>query len=74
MSVAPGSVIHTDGWSGHGGLSQRGYSHEVIRPEGDVGEDLLPRAHRVAGLLKRWLLGTYQGAVRFSHLDYYLDE
>ena len=74
MSVAPGSVIHTDGWSGYCGLGQRGYHHEVIRPEGEVGEDSLPRVHRVAGLLKRWLLGTYQGAVRFSHLDYYLDE
>jgi len=39
-----------------------------------VGENLLPVANRVAGLLKRWLLGTYQGAVRPSHLDYYLDE
>jgi hypothetical protein len=25
-------------------------------------------------LLKRWLLGTHQGAVRPAHLDYYLDE
>jgi len=24
--------------------------------------------------LKRWLLGTHQGAVAASHLDYYLDE
>ena len=30
--------------------------------------------HRVAALLKRWLLGTHQGAVRPDHLDYYLDE
>jgi transposase-like protein len=74
MSVAPGSVVHTDGWSGYCGLSQRGYTHEVIRPQGQVGDDLLPRVHRVVGLLKRWLLGTYQGGVRFSHLDYYLDE
>jgi len=34
----------------------------------------LPRTNRVASLLKRWLLGTHQGAVRSSHLDYYLDE
>ena len=34
----------------------------------------LPRVHRVASLLKRWLLGTHQGAVRPAHLDYYLDE
>ena len=28
----------------------------------------------VASLLKRWLLGTHQGGVQHSHLDYYLDE
>ena len=33
-----------------------------------------PRMHRVAALLKRWLLGTHQGAVEHPHLDYYLDE
>lgn len=36
--------------------------------------DLLPRVHRVAALLKRWLLGTHQGAIAPEHLDYYLDE
>jgi hypothetical protein len=30
--------------------------------------------HRAASLLKRWLLGTHQGAVSREHLDYYLDE
>ena len=34
----------------------------------------MPRVHRVASLLKRWLLGTHQGAVSLEHLDYYLDE
>ena len=36
--------------------------------------ELLPRVHRIASLLKRWLLGTHQGAVSDQHLDYYLDE
>jgi len=35
---------------------------------------LLPLANRVIALLKRWLLGTHQGAVQISHPDYYLDE
>ena len=35
---------------------------------------MLPKAHLVASLLKRWLLGTFQGAVSSAHLDYYLDE
>ena len=30
--------------------------------------------HRVASLLKRWLLGTHQGAVEPEHLQAYLDE
>ena len=34
----------------------------------------MPGVHRVASLLKRWLLGTHQGAVSNKHLDYYLDE
>ena len=34
----------------------------------------MPLANRVASLLKRWLLGTHQGAVSVAHLDYYLDE
>ncbi|MGH9447973.1 MAG: transposase, partial [Terriglobia bacterium] len=38
------------------------------------GEYLLPRAHRVISLLKRWLLGTHQGAVGHDYLDAYLDE
>ena len=34
----------------------------------------MPGVHRIASLLKRWLLGIHQGAVRAGHLDYYLDE
>ncbi len=34
----------------------------------------MPGVHRIAALLKRWLLGTHQGGVSAKHLDYYLDE
>jgi hypothetical protein len=34
----------------------------------------MPAAHRVASLLKRWLLGTHQGSVSPQHLDAYLNE
>jgi hypothetical protein len=30
--------------------------------------------HLVVSLLKRWLMGTHQGAVSHKHLAYYLDE
>lgn len=72
--VTPGSMIRTDEWLGYNGLKAQGYSHKVVRRKSSVGDNLLPLANRVTSLLKRWLLGTHQGAVRPSHLDYYLDE
>ena len=72
-AIARGSVVHTDGWEGYTGLDRNGYVHEVtVRKAGAT--ELLPRVHRVVALLKRWLLGTHQGAVSHAHLDYYLDE
>lgn len=74
QAVEPGARIQTDGWPGYSGLKALGYKHQVIRPATELGENLLPCVNRVASLLKRWLLGTHQGAVRPDHLDYYLDE
>lgn len=73
-AIAQGARIQTDGWKGYNGLKALGYDHQVIRPAAELGDNLLPRANRVASLLKRWLLGTHQGGVRIEHLDYYLDE
>ena len=56
------------------GVAKLGYQHEVIRKNSGLGGKLLPLANRVASRLKRWLLGTHQGAVAHSHLEYYLDE
>jgi transposase-like protein len=72
-AIAPGSVIHTDGWEGYTGLDRKGYVHEITIRKRSASE-LMPRVHRVVALLKRWLLGTHQGAVSHEHLDYYLDE
>ena len=75
-SIVPGSTVHTDGWLGYLPLKSKGYDHEVTFLQGKKKSpsELLPRVHRVASLLKRWLLGTHQGAVSPQHLDYYLDE
>jgi hypothetical protein len=54
-------------------LEALGYVHQVVRQDSHIGENLLPMVNRVVSLLKRWLMGTHQGAVRISHLDYYLD-
>jgi hypothetical protein len=57
-------------------LATKGYIHEIIplRGQKKAASELLPRVHRVVSLLKRWLMGTHQGAVSHKHLDYYLDE
>jgi hypothetical protein len=34
----------------------------------------VPLVNRVVSLLKRWILGTHQGAVSPEHIGYYLDE
>ena len=72
--VEPGSTVRTDGWTGYNNLDMIGYERRIARKDSSVGEDPLPLVGRVASLLKRWLIGTHQGAVRPSHLDYYLDE
>jgi len=75
-SVEPGSVVHTDGWLGYLPLEGKGYGHDVtfLRGKKETPSELMPRVHRVISLVKRWLLGTHQGAVSPEHLDYYLDE
>src|SRR5579872_5164649 len=75
-SIAPESVVRTDGWRGYAPLGTKGYVHEIVPLGGrkKAASELLPRVHRVVSLLKRWLMGTHQGAVSHKHLDYYLDE
>ena len=74
-AIEPGSDVHPDGWDGYERVKIR-YHHRVsyIRGHDALASELLPRVHRVASLLKRWLLGTHQGAVSDAHLDSYLDE
>jgi len=75
-TIIPGSIVHTDGWPGYGSVESKGYGHDVtvMRGKKQPASELLPRVHRVISLLKRWLMGTHQGAVTHEHLDYYLDE
>ena len=71
-----GSLILTDGWGGYNRLSAAGYRHRriILSDTGTPAHVSMPGVHRLASLLKRWLLSTHQGAVRAKHLEYYLDE
>src|SRR5579864_7577164 len=75
-AVEPGSTIHTDGWVGYDPAKGQGYVHRVtfLKGKKQSASELMPRVHRIASLLKRWILGTHQGAVSHEHLEFYLDE
>ena len=73
--VALGSTIRTEQWKGYTPTALEGYEHTIIERQSlEPGEDPTPLVHRIASLLKRWLLGTHQGGVRPTHIRSYLDE
>lgn len=76
VNVESGATLLTDAWSGYLGIEEYGYTHRrvSIRASAESASELLPHVHRVASLLKRWLLGTHQGAVGAGHLEAYLNE
>ena len=75
-NVASGATLTTDFWTGYLGLDKKGYTHKRIniKGSGQTGSDLLPGVHLVASHLDRVWLGTHHGALRWRHLDAYLDE
>ena len=75
QTIEPGSTIRSDCWKSYLTIEKKGYDHETVGPKNTTtGENLLPLVNRVVSLVKRWLLGTHQGAVSASHFGYYLDE
>ncbi len=76
QNVAPGAHVKTDGLQSYRFLRKLGFQHERVvlgtNPKNAIKQ--MPKVHRVFSLLRRWLLGTYQGAVHPIHLQSYLDE
>jgi len=73
-NIERGSTIISDGWKGYNNLTKKGYLHIQKKQTASIGEDVLPHVHRIASLLKRWLLGTHQGRISVRHLSFYMDE
>lgn len=71
-----GATIYTDGLAAYKGLKNRGYDHRPIAVSqgNDPAHVALPCVHRVASLLKRWLMGTHHGGIGAQHAEAYLDE
>jgi transposase-like protein len=74
-NIEKGSTVVTDGWASYSFLGKSGFGHiQITKAEIKNDEKLLPHVHLIVSLLKRWLLGTHQGAVSEKHLQAYLDE
>jgi transposase-like protein len=75
-NIEPGALIRTDGSASYRDLKDLGYEHRrtVMLGSSTPAHASMPGVHRVASLIKRWILGTHHGSVQPAHLDAYLDE
>lgn len=74
-NVEKHSIVVTDGYRSYASVGKKGYAHIVQKQVIAMTEDeMLPNVHRVAALLKRWLLGTHQNYASAVRLQKYLDE
>jgi transposase-like protein len=74
-NVMPGSTVATDGWKGYNFLDKGSYTHvQVVAAHTAKKESVLPGVHLIASLVKRLILGTFQGRFDPKHLQSYLDE
>jgi transposase-like protein len=74
-NIEVGSQLITDDWTGFSGIEAKGYTRQIyVQKYTDDETKMLPHVHTIVSLLKRWLLGTHQGAVEPNHLQAYLDE
>lgn len=74
-NIEKSSTIITDEWPSYDKLASEGYIHKTQKATAmDDDQEVLPNVHRIASLLKRWLLGTHQSYLNKNKLEYYLDE
>ena len=74
-NVEKASTVSTDGWKGYDDIGKLGYDHkQILRSKTDDKESVLSGVHLVASLVKRLILGTFQGRLEKKYLQNYLDE
>ena len=75
-NIEPGARVRTDGSAAYRSLSKIGFEHnrQVMLGAESPAHVTMPGVHRVASLVKRWILGTHHGSVQPGYLDAYLDE
>lgn len=77
QTITPGSQVITDGAASFNQIKELGYGHDptpLVNKGRQAAKAVLPRVHRVAALLKRWLLGVHHGRAEREQMDHYLEE
>lgn len=69
------TITDTDGFTSYPRAAKDKYIPRgtSIKGSGKEANEVLPGVHRVASLVKRWLMGTHQGSFEEDHLQAYLD-
>ena len=74
-NVIPESTVVTDGWRGYNFLDKSSHIHDqIVASRTPQKNSVLPGVHLIASLVKRLILGTFQGRFAPEHLQSYLDE
>ena len=74
-NVIPESTVVTDGWRGYNFLDKSSHMHDqIVASRTPKKDSVLPGVHLIASLVKRLILGTFQGRFAPEHLQSYLDE
>jgi transposase-like protein len=75
QNIAPGSCVITDGWKGYNLIDQDRYDHhQVFLSKSTDKHSTLSGVHLIASLVKRLIIGTFQGRFDPKYLQHYLDE
>jgi len=71
-NISKDAKILTDKWSGYSKLKDSEFDH-IAKKIKDYSKDF-KGLHNVVSLIKRWILGTFQGKVSKKHIQKYLEE
>jgi len=71
-NISMDAIVKTDKWTGYKKLKSVGYEHiaKIITDYNSEFKGL----HNVVSLIKRWILGTFQGKISRKHIQQYLEE
>jgi len=64
--------VDTDKWTGYNKLRENDYKHSATKISDYDLE--FKGLHNIVSLIKRWILGTFQGRTSKKHIQWYLEE